>query len=238
MPVSAIIPGQKWKRSGPACFFATFNPANRSTLIEIGYTDHTIVRKAPMLGADPSLWYEIDLSTGQPVIDQSTGLPVQSRTEFEAFLLTIYMAGLHLASMSSQDYDLDADIVAGGIADQYSKLKTLDFLVLTGAKAYPDLIKHLKTPLNPNPPARPNLWDVPDGNRQSMVITIEKIGLKGYIQYLYADRGITFEEYLSFVRYFYPVGPARQAYLSTVIPFFRSRLIEWFSDEQLDQLES
>lgn len=238
MPVTTIVPNQKWKRSGPACFYAVFDPTNRSTLLELGYSANTIVRKTPMISANPALWYEIDLSTGTPVIDAESGLPVEVRSEFEAFLLTIYMAGLHLASMDSPYFDLDEQMSAAGILSQYAKVATLDFLVLTGAKVYPDLKKHLKTPLNPNPTARPDLWEVEDGNRQAMMITIKKIGLKGFIQYLYAGRGITFDEYLELVREFYPVGAERLSYLSTAIPFFRENLIEWFTDEQLDLLES
>ena len=84
------------------------------------------------------------------------------RTPFEAFLQTLYGAGVSLTS-SSVEHDLNADIEAAGLSDDYAKVQVADFMAFCGAlKRYQTLKDGTQVDLLSLGPGdeRPNLNDL------------------------------------------------------------------------------
>lgn len=173
------------------------------------------------MGYDPSTGAILDvgLATGAlwrsfPMIESPAEL-LAINTPLEAILLTGWAANLQILGGTGKDFDLHAQIVEAGRLSDYDDFEYLDFLVLLGARSYPDLPKHRTDPENPTvePPARPGLHEYgPDydngmneGEYDTVCAVVQHLGLLGFVKRLYKQGGIHFSHLVDFVKFFFPI---------------------------------
>ena len=151
---------------------------------------------------------------------------VKIRTEFEAFLQTLYGAGASLTSQSVL-HDLNQSMIDNGITDQYGGVQVVDFMAFTGAidryQTLPDgtLVDCLD--ITPGDP-RPNLngLNVKD-DFGLMYEIINHIGIQGIYPYLYAREGISFDEFCERLIIWKPETTERTGYIyAELIPLLRT----------------
>lgn len=193
--------------AGESGFFACINPNNFNEIQTAGYAATKVRSKLPIVEAPASLILAME-------------------GELPAFLMTLYNAGIPMDS-EKPSLDLDAVIEFNSLQDDYTKVHPLDFAVLTGRKDYPQIENHIRTPENPNPPARPEMKDVPDGDPldDQMLAVLKFLGISSYIHRLYASEAMNWDEYVECFTHFWGTDPMRAkseiGTLQTTLPAFQ-----------------
>ena len=206
--------GQTIYKTSDTGFWASYDPRNeKKPLRGIGYNQATVRNRYPI------------------VLTDALFLMAYGGKEFSAFLMTIYKAGLHISEEGVKDFNLHRDIVKAGNfdysdpdpanwKDSYGEMKPLDFMVLTGAIIYPEIMTHIPSAENPTPPARPEIYTLPKGDSNLMFMVIKHLGMWGVLQHLFLKGGITFQEFKTEIRRYLKTEEERRNYYGNVLNKF------------------
>ena len=159
------------------------------------------------------------------------------RTPFEAFLQTLYGAGVSLTS-SSVEHDLNADIEAAGLSDDYAKVQVADFMAFCGAlKRYQTLKDGTQVDLLSLGPGdeRPNLNDLQRSDDFTLMYgIIDHIGIQGILPYLYVKEGLTFDELCERIRAWKTIKEERETWTyEKLIPLLREQKAPVLTEQQV-----
>lgn len=191
-------------------------------IVSVGYDPGVTKYTAPWL----IVVQPVDFLIYQYIDGVKTDPAVKIRTEFDAFLQTLYGAGASLTS-NSIFHDLNSDMEANDLTDQYADVEVVDFMAFTGAidryQTLPDgsLVDCLN--ITPGSP-RPNLNGLVSKEDFSLMYQIiEHLGIQGIYPYLYAKEGINFKQFCDRLRIWKQDTKERTDYIyQKLIPLLRT----------------
>lgn len=207
-------------------YFAEYDPTDKQKkVVKVGYTTGQI-------------------NTNRAVIlpDAATTV-VMNNSQFSSFLFTMYQAGLLLNSKAAPlKPSLNEVMKKHGLLGDYENVKVLDIMSLLKAIVNLDISKYIPTPLNPTPEERPTVVEVLTnpihvGDRSSMIDAIKFLGVKDFVKYIYAEGGLTFDEFLDLWQFFCPDKSQRADEFDATNLFLRSRNV-MFKAEEVEKLLS
>lgn len=170
-----------------------------------------------------------------PALDQE-----MIRTPLEAFLQTLYFVGASLSSLSG-NFDLDEEMIEGGVDDQYGRVQITDFMAFTGA------LKRFQTLRNGNQvdllgliagDKRPNLNDLNRSDDFKLMFgVIRHLGIQGILPYLYLREGINFKEFCDEFRLWKETAEEREEFVyGRLQPILRMNNAPVLSEENINNL--
>ena len=140
------------------------------------------------------------------------------KTEFDAFLVTLYRAGVSISNQNKY-FDLTSEMLEAGLID-YSTFTSLDPSKVVDAFADVD----------------PSDFETMLGDKSTIIDVLKHLGLSGLLHHLYAAGKLTFQEYKECVYFFYPDKEERAQYYENINPALRSRRIMLSGTEEKEIL--
>lgn len=229
-------------------FYAVFNGADPFREIrDVGYKPGKTIYPGAGPGVFPVVVQPAETEVWKHTPDPVTGVPVKDepevriRTDFEAFLRTLYGAQCELVGAGT-GFDLFDQMKAAGVLEQCGSVQIVDFMALTGAIAtqqtLPDGTQVNCTTLGPGD-VRPLISTLKRQDDSLMWSIIDFLGLQGMIPYLYASEAIGFPTLCARLKSWIPNVDERSAYIVSILrPALRSKGTPVFTPQQRIELLS
>ncbi len=227
-------------------FYAVFNGADQFREIrDIGYRPGATIYPAAGPGVFPVVVQPAETEVWKHTISPENGLPVKDdpevriRTDFEAFLRTLYGAQCELVGIGA-GFDLFDQMRAANVLEQCGSVQIVDFMALTGAIApqqtLPDGTQVDCTKLGPGD-VRPLVSTLKRQDDSLMWSIIDFLGLQGMIPYLYASGAIDFNTLCTRLKAWIPNVEERSGYIVSILrPALRSKGTPVFTPQQRTEL--
>lgn len=169
-----------------------------------------------------------EVSTINKIVVADPVLSLLFESEFSSFLTVMYRTGLDIFGTKS-NLNLTEKMRRAGVLDDFASIKVLDVMALLEAVQY-DVSQHIKLPTMTQEeldaiPERPSVASVlatSAGDDTLLIQAIKSLGLDGWLPYIYAERGISFDKFCELWFYFYPTIEQRRRKFFETTPFLRA----------------